>query len=169
MTLQRVCFQLTKQYVSKLALFQSNKQTYCKLYHNYSSSSSRLYTDRHEWIEVSQEIGTVGISKYAQESLGDVVFAQLPEPNTNVTEGAECGALESVKAASEIYSPVTGVVTEKNRDVESKPGLINTNYYDKGWLFKVKLTKPDELKDLMSEDQYQTFLKTDQENLDAEK
>lgn len=169
MTLQRVCFQLTRQYVSKLSLLQSNKQTYCKLHHKYCSSASRLYTDRHEWIVVDKEIGTVGISKYAQESLGDVVFAQLPEPNTMVTEGAECGALESVKAASEIYSPVTGKITEKNKEVEAKPGLINTNYYDKGWLFKVQLTKPDELKELMSEEQYQTFLKSDQEKADVEK
>ncbi|KAJ8713253.1 hypothetical protein PYW07_013623 [Mythimna separata] len=105
----------------------------------------------------------VGISKYAQESLGDIVFAQLPEPKKLIREGEECGALESVKAASEIYSPVTGVVTEKNAEVEKKPALINTNYYDAGWLFKLKLTKPDELKTLMTEEQYETFLKTDVE------
>lgn len=128
----------------------------------YSSNvSARKYTDRHEWVVVDNNIGTVGISKYAQEALGDVVFAQLPDLNTEIAAGDECGALESVKAASEIYSPVSGVVTEKNTNVENKPGLINSSCYDQGWLFKLKLTKPEELKDLMSEEQYETFLKTD--------
>ncbi|KAJ8716330.1 hypothetical protein PYW08_013615 [Mythimna loreyi] len=113
--------------------------------------------------DVSCNSQNIGISQYAQESLGDIVFAQLPEPKTLVQEGEECGALESVKAASEIYSPVTGVVTEKNAEVEQKPALINTNNYDAGWLFKLKLTKPDELKTLMTEEQYEKFLKTDVE------
>lgn len=80
---------------------------------------------------------------------------------TKVKEGDECGALESVKAASEIYSPVSGTVTEKNVEVEKKPALINSSCYDKGWLFKLKLSQPDELKELMSEADYEKFLKTD--------
>ncbi|XP_075978764.1 glycine cleavage system H protein, mitochondrial [Anticarsia gemmatalis] len=162
MTLQRCLLQLSRQYLTKRNLLQSNiKQTYCELHHKYSTNPPRKYTDRHEWVVADKDIGTVGISKYAQESLGDVVFAQLPEVGTNVTAGDECGALESVKAASEIYSPVTGIVTEKNGDVENKPGLINTNCYDKGWLFKVKMTNLEELKELMTEADYETFLKTD--------
>ncbi|XP_072947757.1 glycine cleavage system H protein-like [Epargyreus clarus] len=164
MTLQRCIFQATKNYISRCALQPSIRQSYCELRHTYSSSASaRKYTDRHEWVVVENNMGTVGISKYAQESLGDVVFAQLPDPDTEIAAGDECGALESVKAASEIYSPVSGVVTEKNTNVENKPGLINSSCYDQGWLFKLKLTKPEELKDLMSEDQYETFLKTDVE------
>lgn len=163
MVIQRHFFQLTKQYLSNRCILQANKQTYCILDHKYSSNIPRKYTDRHEWVMIDQEIGTIGISQYAQESLGDVVFAQLPEPGTKINAGDECGALESVKAASEIYSPLTGVVTEKNKEVELKPALINTSCYESGWLFKLKLTKVEELDTLMTEEQYDTFLKTDVE------
>lgn len=162
MALQRYFYQATKQYITRHCLLQSNlKQTYCELRHKYSSDAPRKFTDRHEWVIVDKDLGTVGISKYAQESLGDVVFAQLPDPGTKLIAGDECGALESVKAASEIYSPVSGEVTEKNSEVEKKPGLINTSCYNEGWLFKLKLTKPEELQELMSEEKYETFLKTD--------
>ncbi|XP_035914732.1 glycine cleavage system H protein, mitochondrial [Anopheles stephensi] len=120
----------------------------------------RLFTDKHEWVSVDGEVGTVGISNFAQEALGDVVFAQLPDPGTKLSQKDECGALESVKAASEIYSPVSGEVTEKNGTVEETPGLVNSSCYENGWLFKLKLTKPDELSKLMSEEQYAEFLKT---------
>nr|XP_026489230.1 glycine cleavage system H protein, mitochondrial [Vanessa tameamea] len=165
MILQRYLHHITKQCLTRQCVIQSNyKQSYCELKHKYSTNiKERKFTDRHEWVVVENNIGTVGISSYAQESLGDVVFAQLPDPGTEIKEGDECGALESVKAASEIYSPVSGTVTEKNSDVEKKPGLINTSCYDKGWLFKLKLTKPDELKELMTEAQYEEFLKTDVE------
>ncbi|XP_045495709.1 glycine cleavage system H protein, mitochondrial-like [Colias croceus] len=164
MTLQRCIFRLSKQCLTQRYILQSNiKLSYCELRHKYSSGTSKKFTDRHEWVLVDKDIGTVGISKYAQESLGDVVFAQLPDPGTELKAGDECGALESVKAASEIYSPVSGTVTEKNKDVEKKPGLINSSCYEKGWLFKLKLSKPAELNDLMSEEQYETFLKTDVE------
>lgn len=160
MTLQRYFFNISKQYTKRC--LQSNlKQSYCELRHKYSSGP-RKYTDRHEWVIVHQGTGTVGISKYAQESLGDVVFAQLPDPGTNLKAGDECGALESVKAASEIYSPVSGTVTMKNMDVETKPGLINTSCYDQGWLFKLKLSDLEELDKLMTEKEYETFLKTDE-------
>lgn len=95
-----------------------------------------------------------------QEALGDVVYAQLPDVGTNVTQGEECGALESVKAASELYSPVSGTVAEKNTEVEETPNLINSSCFDKGWLFKVKLNKTEELDSLMSETQYNEFLKS---------
>lgn len=93
-----------------------------------------------------------------QEALGDVVFAQLPEPGTNLSQNDECGALESVKAASEVYSPISGTVTEKNAEVEDTPSLINTSCYDKGWLFKVKLTKPDEVDSLLTDEKYKEHL-----------
>lgn len=95
-----------------------------------------------------------------QEALGDVVFAQLPESGTVLSRKDECGALESVKAASEVYSPVSGKVTEKNADVEDTPALINTSCYDKGWLFKVELSKPEEVESLMTEEKYNEFLKS---------
>ncbi|XP_058832159.1 glycine cleavage system H protein, mitochondrial [Topomyia yanbarensis] len=119
----------------------------------------RLYTDKHEWVSVEGEVGTVGISNFAQEALGDVVFVQLPEVGTKLSQKDECGALESVKAASEVYSPVSGAVTEKNKAVEDTPALVNTSCYETGWLFKLKLTKPDELSKLMSEKQYSEYLK----------
>lgn len=124
--------------------------------------AQRLYTSKHEWIEMNGKVGTVGISQYASESLGDVVYAQLPDIGTQLKKQDECGALESVKAASEIYSPVSGKILEKNNAVEDTPALINTSCYEKGWLFKVELENEADLKDLMTEEQYKEFLKTDE-------
>ncbi|KAI8040470.1 hypothetical protein M5D96_006413 [Drosophila gunungcola] len=107
-------------------------------------AKERRYTNKHEWVElVSGNNAIVGISSYAQEALGDVVFAQLPEPGTELKQDDECGALESVKAASEVFAPVSGKVTEKKRP---------------GWLFKVDLKNPQELDALMTEEQYKTFV-----------
>ncbi|XP_037810518.1 glycine cleavage system H protein, mitochondrial [Lucilia sericata] len=122
-------------------------------------NAERRFTEKHEWVSFEGTSGTVGISTYAQEALGDVVFAQLPDPGTVLKQHDECGALESVKAASEVYSPVSGEVTEKNAAVEDTPSLINTNCYDQGWLFKIKLSNTAELDKLMTEDQYNEFLK----------
>lgn len=164
MVLQRYLLNATKQLTSRKSVLRSMRQSFCELRSTYCTKSvGRKYTDRHEWVVVEKDIGTVGISNYAQESLGDIVFAQLPDPGTKVNAGDECGALESVKAASEIYSPVSGVVTEKNNNVEDKPGLINTSSFEKGWLFKLRLTKPEELNELMNEEEYKKFLKTDVE------
>lgn len=104
---------------------------------------------------------SVGISNYAQEALGDVVYAQLPDIGSSFRQSDECGALESVKAASEIYCPVSGDVTEKNKTVEDTPSLVNTSCYENGWLFKIKLAKKSELDELLSEKQYEEFLKND--------
>ncbi|KAG7189508.1 hypothetical protein KM043_017199 [Ampulex compressa] len=123
--------------------------------------AERLYTEKHEWITVDGKVGIVGISDYAQDALGDVVYAQLPDVGSIVKKEEECGALESVKAASELISPVSGKVTEKNEAVENKPGLINTSCYEEGWLFKVELSNPEEVKILMDEKAYEAFLKSD--------
>merc|ERR1711988_1443659 len=114
---------------------------------------------RNEWVEVDGGKGTVGISKYAADALGDVVYAQLPEPGDTIAAGDECGALESVKAASEVYSPMSGTVTEKNLVVEDGPALINQNAEDEGWLFKMDLTATDEVSELMNSAAYETYLK----------
>ncbi|KAL0852455.1 hypothetical protein ABMA28_000629 [Loxostege sticticalis] len=124
-----------------------------------TDNKGRYYTKKHEWVSVSENIGTVGISSYAQDALGEVVFAQLPEVGKEIAAGDECGALESVKAASEVYSPVSGVVTEKNDSVESTPSLINKSCYAEGWLFRVKLSKPEELQRLLDQAAYDQFLK----------
>lgn len=122
----------------------------------------RKFSKKHEWVLVdSNNIGTVGISNYAQEALGDVVYAQLPDAGTILVKEDECGALESVKAASEIYSPVSGDVSEKNQAVEDTPSLVNTSCYSEGWLFKIKLAKPTELEELMNEKEYEEYLKND--------
>merc|ERR1712168_868269 len=102
-------------------------------------SAARKFTQQHEWVDVDGSIGLVGITNYAQELLGDIVYAQLPEVDTEYDQMDECGALESVKAASELYCPVTGKVTEINSAVEDQPALINQSCYDQGWLFKLEL------------------------------
>ncbi|CAH4038685.1 glycine cleavage system H protein-like [Pieris brassicae] len=128
----------------------------CRRVHN---GNGRYYTIKHEWVRVEAGIGTIGISNFAQESLGEVVFAQLPDVGKNISSGDECGALESVKAAGEVYSPVSGIVTEKNSAVESSPALINKSCYEEGWLFRLKLSKPEEVKQLMDQTSYDTYLK----------
>ncbi|KAK2150762.1 hypothetical protein LSH36_390g00006 [Paralvinella palmiformis] len=95
----------------------------------------------------------------AQEALGDIVYAELPEVGSEFSKFDECGTLESVKAATEVYTPVSGKVCEKNTDVESDPALVNKSPYEKGWLFKIELQDSNELDELMSEEDYQAFLK----------
>jgi len=121
--------------------------------------SSRKYTDKHEWVGVSGDKATVGITHYAQDSLGDIVYAQLPQLGDELSQGDECGALESVKAASELYCPVSGVVSATNPDVEETPGLVNQSCYDKGWLFEVELKEPAEVEELMDEEAYEEYCK----------
>ena len=128
-----------------------------------SISSSKLasihFAKSHEWVKVDAGIGTVGLSEHATEALGDVVFAELPAPETEVTGGGECGVVESVKAASDLMSPVSGIVTEKNDKVEDEPGLINKSCMADGWLFKLKLSDESELDSLMNEADYKNYLK----------
>ncbi|XP_067144442.1 glycine cleavage system H protein [Centruroides vittatus] len=130
------------------------------VYVSAASFSARKYTEKHEWVSVDGKIGTIGISNYAQEALGDVVFVQLPEVGDDLNQDDECGVIESVKAASEIYSPVSGKVTEINKNLEDSPGLINKSCYDEGWLFKLQLTKVEEINSLMDEESYKKFLQT---------
>ncbi|XP_046453507.1 glycine cleavage system H protein-like [Daphnia pulex] len=130
-------------------------RTFCST----NALAARKYTEQHEWIDVQGKIGTVGVTDYAQGALGDVVFAQLPEPDSELNQMDDCGALESVKAASELYSPVSGTVVEKNKDVEETPALINQSPYEQGWLFKIQLSKPEELDALLDEAGYENHLK----------
>ncbi|XP_031846766.1 glycine cleavage system H protein, mitochondrial [Nomia melanderi] len=123
--------------------------------------ADRLYTETHEWIIVDGKVGIIGISDHAQKSLGDVVYAQLPDVESVIEKGAEVGALESVKAVSDLCSPISGKVIEKNEAVEKTPAIINSSCYDKGWLFKVELSNLDEIKDLMNEEAYNSYLKSD--------
>ncbi|XP_051916282.1 glycine cleavage system protein H (aminomethyl carrier), a [Hippocampus zosterae] len=130
------------------------------------SSSSRLsaalkFTDKHEWIRVEGNgIGTVGISNFAQEALGDVVYCGLPEVGTQLSQQDEFGALESVKAASELFSPLTGEVVEVNALLADKPGLVNKSCYKDGWLMKMTIAKPSELDSLMDEAAYERYVRS---------
>ncbi|MDF2798857.1 MAG: gcvH [Devosia sp.] len=112
------------------------------------------FTPEHEYIRVEGTTGIVGITPYAQEQLGDIVFVELPEVGKQLTKGAEAAVVESVKAASEIYAPVSGTVTEVNPALSGQPGLINSDPEAEGWLFKVEITNAAELDTLLDADGY---------------
>jgi glycine cleavage system H protein len=97
------------------------------------------YTAEHEWVAISGAIASIGITDHAQRALGDVVFVNLPAPGTDVTAGEPCGEVESTKSVSDVYSPVSGEVTEVNGEVDTDPGLVNSDPYGAGWLFRVRL------------------------------
>lgn len=118
-----------------------------------------LYTKEHEWAKVEGEIATIGISDYAQEQLGELVFAELPAIGGEFSQGKEIAVVESSKAASDVYSPVTGKVTEANSELESKPELINEDCYGAGWICKMEVTDADLLKNLMDSKQYEEYVK----------
>jgi glycine cleavage system H protein len=118
------------------------------------------YTQEHEWIRVEGDIGTIGITSYAQEQLGDVVFVELPQAGRKVAKGEACAVVESVKAASDIYAPVSGEVTEANAALGDAPGDVNAEPMGKGWFFKLKLADKNELNGLMDEAAYGAFVKS---------
>src|SRR5918995_3612146 len=118
------------------------------------------YTNEHEWIRLEGDVATVGITNHAQTQLGDVVYVELPEVGKAVAKGDEAAVVESVKAASEIYAPVSGEVVEVNGALEGAPGTVNDDAAGKGWFLKLKLRDPAELDALMTEEQYQEFLKS---------
>jgi glycine cleavage system H protein len=116
------------------------------------------FTQEHEWISVEGDSATVGITDYAQAQLGDVVFVEVPPSGTQVTKGKEAAVVESVKAASDVYSPVSGTVTEANAALEADPSLVNTSPEEGGWFFKLTLSNPGELEELMDETAYKAFV-----------
>ena len=116
------------------------------------------YTKEHEWIRIDGDIATIGISEYAQEQLGEIVFVELPEAGTPLEKGSEAAVIESVKAASEVYAPASGEVTESNPDLDTDPGKVNADATGEGWLYKMKITDDGELDDLMDEDEYKGYV-----------
>jgi glycine cleavage system H protein len=118
------------------------------------------YTKDHEYIRVEGDAGIVGISDYAQGQLGDVVFVELPSVGKTLSKGDEAAVVESVKAASEVYAPVSGEVVEVNSDLEASPGTVNEDPAGRGWFMKIRLTNQGELDELMTEEQYQEFVKS---------
>ena len=116
------------------------------------------YTEEHEWVRVDGDIATVGITDHAQEELSDVVFVELPSVGLAVGTGDSVGTVESVKAASEIYSPLGGEVVEINTDVESDPSVINSSPYEEGWIFKVRFEESSDLDDLLDPGAYEDLI-----------
>ena len=113
------------------------------------------YTEAHAWLHLDDEgIATVGITDYAQTELGDVVFVELPEVNSEVSAGDEISVVESVKTASDIYAPVSGLVTAVNEALKDTPELINSSPYDKGWIMKIQMTDTGELEELLNASEY---------------
>ena len=118
------------------------------------------YTRDHEWARLEGDVAVIGISKYAQEQLGDIVYVELPEIGRKVEKGSDAAVVESVKAASDVYAPASGEVVAVNDALGSGPGAINEEAEGKGWFFRLKLSAPEELNDLMSAEQYKAFLVT---------
>ncbi len=118
------------------------------------------YTRDHEWIRVEGNIGTVGISDYAQQQLGDVVYVELPEPGREVRRGEQAAVVESVKAASEVYAPVSGRVIEANDRLAQEPELVNRDPEGEGWFFRLELADAAELDGLMDEEAYRAYVES---------
>ena len=122
------------------------------------SPADRRYSKEHEWVQVDGDTGTVGITDYAQDQLGDIVFVELPAAGTSVKYMEKFGEIESVKAVSELFSPVSGEVTEINAALADNPERVNDSPYDEGWMAKVRLGDPSELDKLMTAEQYDQYI-----------
>ncbi|RWR85716.1 glycine cleavage system H protein 2, mitochondrial [Cinnamomum micranthum f. kanehirae] len=142
-------------------LWASRAASYLKISAFHRGFSSVLkdlkYADSHEWVKLNGTSATIGITDHAQDHLGDVVFVELPEVGTSVTQGNSFGAVESVKATSDVNSPVSGKVVEINVELNSSPGLVNASPYDNGWIIKVEMSNGSEVNSLMDSEQYSKF------------
>lgn len=119
-----------------------------------------LYTKEHEWINIEENIGTIGITDYAQSALGDITFVELPQEGTEVEQFEEFVSVESVKAASDIFSPMSGRVIEVNPKLEDAPGTVNKYCYTKGWMVKIEIVSMDETSNLMTAEEYENYLES---------
>jgi glycine cleavage system H protein len=127
-------------------------------------SEENLYSKDHEWILVQNTVGTIGITDYAQHELGDVVYVDLPEVGDTFEAGDPFGSVESVKAVSEVFCPISGEVVEVNSKLEESPELINQSPHEKAWMIKVRITNPDELKELLNAEEYEEYLQEQAES-----
>jgi glycine cleavage system H protein len=116
------------------------------------------YTKEHEWVRLESDVGTVGITDYAQDQLGDIVFVELPASGKQVKQMEKFGEIESVKAVSELYSPVTGEVVESNPSLAGQPELVNDSPYGEGWMLRIRLSDPTEIEKLLSAQDYDDFI-----------
>ncbi|CAN5409867.1 glycine cleavage system protein GcvH [soil metagenome] len=119
---------------------------------------SRYFTEEHEWIDVDGDIATVGITEYAQEQLGDIVFVELPAEGAKFDKGDDAAVVESVKAASDVYAPISGEVVEANGALEEEPALVNSDPEEDGWFFKLRVADSNEFEGLMNEADYRKFV-----------
>ena len=119
-----------------------------------------FYTKEHEWINIEDTTATIGITEYAQSALGDITFIELPPVNSEVEQFEQFVSVESVKAASDIFAPMSGRVVEVNPKLEADPGLINRSCYEKGWIAKIELSDPEEKSNLMTSQEYNKFLES---------
>ena len=117
------------------------------------------FTKEHEWVKPDGDTAAVGISDYAQKELGDVVYVELPPVGESYNQGDTCSTIESVKAVSDIFAPLSGEIAEVNEELEDNPELVNKDPYGKGWIFKMNLENPDELDELMNAQEYEEYLK----------
>ena len=117
------------------------------------------YSKEHEWLKLDGDIATIGITKHATEMLGDIVFAELPEKGSSVEKDGTAGVVESTKAASDVYTPLSGEVVDNNQAIVDDPSKINADPEGKGWFFKIKLQNPSEMSDLMTKEEYDKFSK----------
>ena len=120
--------------------------------------AEKKYSKKHEWVELDGDTATIGITKHATEQLGDIVFTEVPDKGKTFEAGGEAAVVESVKAASDVYSPIAGEVTESNEAIVSDPSLVNQDPEGNGWFFKVKVTDPEQINELMSKDDYDKFV-----------
>lgn len=119
---------------------------------------SRYFTEEHEWVDVEGDTATVGITEYAQEQLGDIVFVETPDVGAELSQGDDAAVVESVKAASDVYAAVSGEVIEANEALEEEPALVNSSAEEDGWFFRLTLSDKDELEELMDEKAYKVFV-----------
>jgi len=122
------------------------------------SPTDRRYTREHEWVRVDDGVGTVGITDYAQDELGDIVYIDLPASGTSVKQSEKLGEIESVKAVSDLYAPVSGEVVEVNQEISDHPELVNESPYEKGWLVRLRLADAAELEALLTAEQYDALI-----------
>ena len=120
--------------------------------------SDLKFAESHEWVKVEGDIAIVGISDHAQEELTDVVFVEVPEEDMELEAGDAAAVVESVKAASDIYAPIGGVIVEGNQELTDDPSLVNSDPYGKGWIFKIKMSDPSEVENLLTADQYKDHI-----------
>jgi len=122
------------------------------------------YTEEHEWVRMEGSVGVCGITDYAQEMLTDIVYVELPEVDIEIGQGEQVAVVESVKAVSDVYAPLSGTIVEINEELEDSPEMVNDDPYGEGWIFKIEVENDDELEELMDAEEYAAFIESMEED-----